>query len=857
MEAQNSIQYGQYIVPSSDVMVNFGVGQPSNSELPLEIIKEGCFNMLKDDDKSLLQYGDIPGYYEFRKVLANFLERNYEKAIDPDNLFITNGVTGALSLICSLYVKKCKRIYVEEPTYFLAINIFKEFGFEVVPINIHDDGINLDELEENIRKDRNSTKLLYTIPSFHNPTSITMSHEKRMKLANLSKKYNIHIIADEVYQLLYFEKENKPPLPLSTYSDNVYSISSFSKILAPSLRLGWIQTSDNLITKLKSCGQLDSSGGINPFISRIVHSIIETKKLDEYLEVTRIKLKDKCYTLCDNINFGEFKKPKGGYFVWLSTDIDCKKMLSYCESNKVKFHSGNKFSSSNKMENCMRLSFSFYESNELVTGINRLNNSFNYFKNNNKKIFISINGHNGKLGSKIKNYINSDNSYEFNEINRDIDYKPCVGKNVIIDVSSPKGTENLLKYLLYNEIYTPLIIGTTGDLPHKLIELYSAHTSVAIIPNFSYGIPMLEKMLKQLDTSEWKVSITEIHHKDKKDSPSGTAKLLSTVLGGVNNINSIRDDDVYGEHMIKLENDNEVIEFTHKAKTRDIFAYGCIRYVDWILRQQTGIYNGMTEEKIYIEKWNGCGNTFIILDQKNKRSISDKSKYNIRKLCEETNSDGIIFYKLRNDDFDFEWEYYNKDSSLVEMCGNGARCISKLISNKINKNKLNFKNNFNIIQSSFIKNDFVEVIMPEYEGYQEYDNGFFVKVGVPHFVLKVDNVNSYDLQKLYQKINNYLASKYIEAVSDIESSNKYSLTWEKCNVNIYQLKDNVCYVRTFEKGVEEETGACGSGCCAVFHELKSEEIKFITTSGDKLFVKKYDDGLYLSSEIKREFRAYI
>ena len=83
------------------------------------------------------------------------------------------------------------------------------------------------------------------------------------------------------------------------------------------------------------------------------------------------------------------------------------------------------------------------------------------------------------------------------------------------------------------------------------------------------------------------------------------------------------------------------------------------------------------------------------------------------------------------------------------------------------------------------------------------------------------------------------------------------MTWEKCNVNIYHLKTDVCHVRTFEKGVESETGACGSGCCAVFHDLKSEETKFITSSGDKLYVKKYNDGIYLSSEIKREFRAYI
>ena len=95
------------------------------------------------------------------------------------NLFITNGCTGAISLICSLYKSKVKKIYVEEPTYFLMINIFKEFGFEIETIPMQFDGLDLDILEDKLKNDNNEVKMLYTIPSFHNPTSITMSHEKR------------------------------------------------------------------------------------------------------------------------------------------------------------------------------------------------------------------------------------------------------------------------------------------------------------------------------------------------------------------------------------------------------------------------------------------------------------------------------------------------------------------------------------------------------------------------------------------------------------------------------------------------------------------------------------------------------
>ena len=859
------IQYGQYVVPSSDKMVNFGVGQPSNKELPLEIIKKASVQVSELNDDSVLQYGDIPGYYEFRKVLGKFLENRYSEEVNPDNLFITNGVTGALSLICSLYISKCKKIYVEEPTYFLAINIFKEFGFSVESIPMKEDGIDLNLLEKKLANDSNEIKLLYTIPSFHNPSSITMSDKKRLKLSELSYEHNIHIIADEVYQMLYFKEEDKPPKPLHYYCENVFSLSSFSKILAPSLRLGWIQTSDYLMDLLKSCGQLDSSGGINPFISRIVHNVIQNGDLDSYLDKMRKVLYERCNTLCENLDTGSFVKPKGGYFVWLDTDVNTLNMLNYCNDNKVKYHSGNKFSGNNSLENYIRLSFSFYDLEGLKIGANRLNEAYKYYNENKNKIFVSVFGESGKLGSKITNLINQDKSYVFNKVNRTIDYKPGIGKNVIIDVTSPEGTKNLIQYLLENNYSIPLIIGTTGNLPMNEINLYAELAPVAIISNFSYGIPLLEKVLKNIDFSNWNITIEETHHTEKKDSPSGTAKSLANIIGNVSNIESIREGDVFGMHKIKLENESEILEFNHVAKNRDIFATGCLRYINWIYDKIPDIYYDLEEKKVYIEKWNGCGNTFVIIDEKYSINFNQTTKNGVKKLCNDTKSDGIIYYKiLNNEEYDFEWKYINRDESVVEMCGNGARCISKYIENKIKKSNLKFKNNFNIEQTAIVKGDYVEVVMPRYKNYKQgfEKEGYFIEVGVPHYVLKVPNVNSFDLRLLYTEINNKLAANYILSVSDINNTSKFDITWEKCNVNIYHIKDGVCHIRTFEKGVEQETGACGSGCCAVFYEINksyktSKTVEFITSSKDKLAVQKKGDDIYLSSKVSREFRAYI
>ena len=157
----SEINYGQYTVPPPEEFVKFGVGQPAPSMLPLDIIKSGLESMTEITNPLLLQYGDIPGYKQFRESLAKFLSKQYEtkheknmmkvfdNSVIPNELFITNGVTGALSLFCSIFTETGTTVYVEEPTYFLAINIFKnDFKLNCVSVPIEEDGINLDILEE-------------------------------------------------------------------------------------------------------------------------------------------------------------------------------------------------------------------------------------------------------------------------------------------------------------------------------------------------------------------------------------------------------------------------------------------------------------------------------------------------------------------------------------------------------------------------------------------------------------------------------------------------------------------------------------------------------------------------------------
>jgi len=884
--AQSKIQYGQYEVPSSDIMVNFGVGQPSNSILPLDIIKDGmklCIS--KDNDSSVLQYGDIPGYYEFRKILAQFLNKNYNTSFEihfnkiptiiPDSLFITNGVSQSLQMICNLYHKEFEYIIVEEPTYFLAINIFKEMGIKVKSVPMDNDGIIISELKKilnvlhkniyyfdnDMLKNKNINKIfLYTIPTFQNPTSITMSHKRRKELITLMNDYpELYILADEVYQLLYFEDKkisDIPPPPLRYYgmNKNIISIGTFSKILAPSLRLGWIDTNEHILQKIKSCGLLDSSGGLNPFVSSIIHKVIITGGQDKYLKIKRNFLKERCNAMISHLK--PLKKyditytiPTGGYFVWITlpTYMNSNDLLKICIKNKVKFHVGNKFSGNKKdLQNSLRISFSFYTIQDIIIGVKRLCDSVNTYYTllkEDSRIKVAIHGASGRLGSLIVNNLLHSKEFLYTGPicrNTNLSTYVKIGLDVIIDVSSAQGTLDLIHKIEKSCIKRlPLIIGTTGNLPIKELEKYSENNPIAILSNFSYGIPLILDMIngidKKLQSPEWNYDIIETHHKHKKDIPSGTAKSIKKCISKDIEIDSIRRGNIIGIHELVVSNDYETIEIIHSANDRNIFAIGSLRYIPWIITKHPGIYYNINEN-IEFYHYTGCGNSFIIIDMSNKSPGFVYMKRSILlHICKKINTDGLIIIE-DSDSHDFTWTYLNKDGSEVEMCGNGARCVTHYMCSKNKCDKIKFTNRFHIETLGYLINkDIAKVSLPfpthlttnltsdlhkyidnisvntdhssiDKQLYSNIKQIHTITVGVPHLIIILNNdyIPNSNLSNIWRQLR---------GLTDI-------------NLNIVYISENKVYIRTFERGVEKETLACGTGCCATAYVIYNDTIDY-------------------------------
>lgn len=356
--------------------IDLGSGDPPLSLLPLDLIRRAAEVRFAEGDPAFLQYGAEQGDGYFRVALSDFLSCGYGFPASPDDLLVTNGVSQGLDLICSLFTRAGDVIFVEEPSYFLALRIFADHHLWIVPVATDENGLVIESLEEKLAEFQ--PKFLYLIPTFQNPSGRTLSQERRERLVSLCRRHDFLILADEVYHFLSYA--NKPPKAFAAYTnvENVISLGSFSKILAPGLRLGWIQAHPEKIKRISGCGLLDSGGGLNPFTSAIVRSILETGALEKNIAKlvsiysSRVTLMDSLLRL--HLPDVTYSIPQGGYFFWvkLSGEADAAELHKKAESFKVGFRAGVRFSSHGGMRDYIRLSCVFYQPEEIETGIVRL-----------------------------------------------------------------------------------------------------------------------------------------------------------------------------------------------------------------------------------------------------------------------------------------------------------------------------------------------------------------------------------------------------------------------------------------------------------------------------------------------------
>jgi 2-aminoadipate transaminase len=371
----NPVRTSQLIIPAG--MIDLGVGQPSPSLLPLSLMATAAADRLGSGEASLLAYGAEQGDGHFRIALAQFLSDYYAAPVDPAGLFVTAGASQGLDLICTLLAQPGDAVFVEEPSYFLALRIFRDHRLKIIGLPMDADGLMIEAVEEKLAY--HQPALLYTVCAFHNPTGVTLSAARREALVRLSRERNLLIVADEVYHLLAFT--TSPPPPLGGHADSaaVLSLGSFSKIMAPGLRLGWVQTGRSLMHRLVTCGLLDSGGGLNPFTSGLLRSAITLGLQRDHLVHLKAVYAKRMLALTTALRRHlpegvTFQEPAGGFFVWLKfpEQIDTAELLSEAKKHGVGYQPGKKFSCQQGLKNFARVSVSYYASAELEEGVLRL-----------------------------------------------------------------------------------------------------------------------------------------------------------------------------------------------------------------------------------------------------------------------------------------------------------------------------------------------------------------------------------------------------------------------------------------------------------------------------------------------------
>ena len=616
--------YGQYIVPEAEKFMSLGVGQPS----PDILYAGNEFISYPIEDHNVLQYGMKNGFEDYRKMVCELLKTFITDICftpEPDNIYMTNGITQAIFMLGSLLKKYgYKKVYVENLTYFIIINIFKDLDFEIKSFDIN----NIEGLRNNL-KNETEPCLIYLIPFCNNPTGRSICYQGQMnEIIGITQEYNVLVLSDETYQFLHYSNyQNKKnrinSKPLATHSNKIISLGTFSKILVPGIRLGWIYTEkDVLINKvltnlsqlLDDTGFMDSGGSVNPTIAYMVVKNLANKfdKYKEFLSGVIGDLEKKSNLILNTLNkypdYFEPIIPDGGYFVFIkSKKMISSQLLELAKECGFNFHCGNKFTVLDNQQDTFRLSVSYYSLadfekyfetriDNLVKAIDKqLNKQLNEYPPN-----ISLVG-SGRLGKLIAEELEKSN-VEYIQITREFNLTHINtlndNKQVIIDVSSPEGTIQLINKCYEYKIYPKLIIGTTGHTEEQMKEIksYSKFAPVFYCSNFSQGIQGLCNIISSLSFIPTSITIVDIHHTEKKDAPSGTAKLLKNCFEKkypeiAIDISSERVGNEVGTHIIKLNMGKETIELTHKALDRNIFATGCIKLIEKINNYQDGFYS--------------------------------------------------------------------------------------------------------------------------------------------------------------------------------------------------------------------------------------------------------------------------
>lgn len=362
-------------------IISFAGGYPAPDLFPITEVTQIIDELMAKEGKNILQYGATEGYLPLREELLKFMKKQGVDLALGNLLIITSSQQG-LELVGKLFISPGDIVMTEYPTYIGAIMAFNCYAAKMVGIEIENDGIDTGKLETNIKNliaKNQKPKFIYVIPDFQNPSGITISLGKRKELLRIAETYDLLIVEDSPYRQLRFEGETEPPL-ISLGLERVISIFTFSKILLPGFRLGWMIGPEVLMKKiaiLKQAGDICAPPFNQAIAAEFMRKGLLEKQIGKIISAYRKKrdlMLEKLAQYMPKIPGLTWTQPHGGLFLWLSLpgNMDAVAMFKKAIEKKVAYVVGQAFDPDGIRRNTMRLNFSFASPAEIDEGIKRL-----------------------------------------------------------------------------------------------------------------------------------------------------------------------------------------------------------------------------------------------------------------------------------------------------------------------------------------------------------------------------------------------------------------------------------------------------------------------------------------------------
>lgn len=365
-------------------IISFAGGLPAPEIFPVEAFQHACQRVLEEHGAQSLQYSTTEGFLPLREMIARHTTR-YGVKVTAENVLITSGSQQALDLIGKIFINPGDRILVEAPTYLGALQAWSAYEANFIPVETDEHGMVIEALEEALRV---GPKFIYALPNFQNPTGSTLTLDRRQQLVELANQYGVPIIEDDPYGQLRYEGDNLPPLValdgalqdhcLSCYTGNVIYLSTFSKTLAPGLRLAWVIAPPGVITKIVQAKQ-GADLHTSTFNQMVAYEVSSGGFLDRHIRTIRDVYGYRRDVMIEAIqqHFPRevaYTQPQGGLFLWatLPEGLSAKVLLDEAIKQKVAFVPGMPFYPLGGGDNTMRLNFSNASPEKIREGIARL-----------------------------------------------------------------------------------------------------------------------------------------------------------------------------------------------------------------------------------------------------------------------------------------------------------------------------------------------------------------------------------------------------------------------------------------------------------------------------------------------------